>query len=284
MYHRKYYPLLAVFGLVLLLCSQAFGQIVVELKETRRDFMVGEPVVLKLTLHNNSDETIDLRDIGDMPWLFLRVTQRGAGNRTISPIARAKFPPMTLKPGQSLAHTLSLKSFYNFVGEGSYSCTATVCLQDGKTTFSSVPARFDLVGGSALWSQQVHVKGKSLRLSVCCMHVGGKARLFGQVMNEDTRQVVASVLLGQFLNFAAPRCMMDGGKNVHVLFQSNTTYFTYAVFSPSGARLSSQLFKRSGGVPIGLVATGSGIQVAGAVPYVPEKEAEEGRNANERPY
>ena len=90
MYHRKYYPLLAVFGLVLLLCSQAFGQIVVELKETRRDFMVGEPVTLKLTLHNNSDETMALRDIGEMPWLFLRVTQRGAGNRTISPIARAK--------------------------------------------------------------------------------------------------------------------------------------------------------------------------------------------------
>ncbi len=284
MYHRKYHTLLAVFGLVFLLCSQAFGQIVVELKEVRRDFMVGEPVVLKLTLYNNSDEAIALRDVGDMPWLFLRVTQRGAGGRSVAPIARAKFPPMTLKPGQSLAHTFSLKAFYNLVGEGSYSCTATVCMQDGKTTFSSLPARFDLVGGSALWSQQVHVKGKSLRLNVSCLHVGGKAYLFGQAVNEDTRQVVASVLLGQFLNFAAPRCMMDGGKNVHVLFQSNTTYFTYAVFSPEGVRLKSQLLKRAGGVPIGLVATGTGIQVAGAVPYVPEKEKEEGRDMNERPY
>ena len=284
MYHRKYYSLLAVFGLVLLLCSQAFGQIVVELKEVRRDFMVGEPVMLKLTLHNNSDETIALHDTAEMPWLFLRVTQRGAGERSIAPIARAKFPPISLKPGQSLAHTFSLKSFYNLVSEGAYSCTATVCLTDGKTAFSSIPARFDLISGSSLWSQQVHVKGKSLLLSVRSMQTGGKAFLFGQVMNEDTRRVVGSVPLGQFLNFAAPRCMMDGGKNVHVLFQSNTSYFTYAVFSPAGTRVSAQLLKRAGGVPIGLVATGSGIQVVGAVPYAPEKEKEEGRNANDRPY
>ncbi|MBR5184893.1 MAG: hypothetical protein IKW19_01215, partial [Akkermansia sp.] len=82
-----YQILLTMF--CLLLGSQAFAQVELRLQPVRKDFIVGENVALKLTIINQTDASISLKNAPDRPWLNFSVTKRGE-QAPVSPIATAR--------------------------------------------------------------------------------------------------------------------------------------------------------------------------------------------------
>ena len=61
--------LLALFSL--LFCYQVHAQIEMQLQPVRRDFIVGENVALRITITNQTDASIALKNTPGRPWLNL---------------------------------------------------------------------------------------------------------------------------------------------------------------------------------------------------------------------
>lgn len=272
--------------LIVLLCFLTLGQVQaqveVRLEPVRKELVLGENVSMKLTLVNHTDATIALRNTPVRPWLVFSVYQSGE-SASMVPLARAKFPAVSLAPGSRHSFQLNLSPFYNFVYPGSYHVVASVIMPDGKTVYSSNRPGVSLSHGSDVRTFTIQARGQRLKIGVKLLKVNGKNCLFGQVLNADTKHPVGACYLGQYLNFMEPRIMLDSAQNLHCLCQSTPEYFTYSVMNTKGKRASYQLLQRTGG-PIDMVSTGKGLRTIGLAP-APKKSAQPaGRRMSERPF
>ena len=264
------------------LCMQAYAQLEVRLDGQRRDYILGENVMLKVTIINHMDTAVGLSSTPGRCWLNLQVTRRGSA--LPEPAASIpNYPSITIPPGSSRAYNIELKPHFSLSKEGSYSVIATLRLPDMKTTYSSNTAVFNMIAGANMRSFTVQVRGQKLRLGLKTLNIGGKDLLFGQVMNIDTRQPVGACYMGQFLNFMEPRVALDKAQNMHMLCQSTAEFFTYSVMDTYGKRRDYKIMKRTGG-PVDLVSSGGGIRCIGLAPYSKSKKPKEQyHNASERP-
>lgn len=265
--------IVAVFAMLAGLGAQAYAQLEVRLQPQRRDHVLGENVALTITMVNHTDAPVKLDNHPGYTWLYLQVTRRG-NSLPESPQSVPRFPAITISPGSSRSYTIHLKPHFQLVKEGSYSVIATLRMPDMKTTYSSSPAVFNLISGANVRSFTVQVRGQRLKLGLKSMHINGADMLFGQVINEDTRQPIGACYLGRFLNFMEPRVLLDRAQNMHMLCQSTADFFTYSVMDTYGARREYKVMKRTGG-PVDLISTGGGIRCIGLAPYQKPKKPEE---------
>ena len=269
--------------LCLLLSYQSFAQIEVHLQPVRKDFIVGENVALKITITNQTDASIALKNTPGRPWLNFTVSKRGEQG-LISPKATARFPEIVLTPGSSRSFEVNLKSLYRLNTAGSYASIATIRMPDGGTTYGSNRALFTLTNGGKVREFNIQARGEAIRLSLRLAKVNGKDCLFGQAINRDTNQVIGACYLAEYLNFMQPSILLDRAQNMHVLCQSSPEFYTYSVMDTHGKRSSAKLYQRTAGV-VDLISTGKGIMPIGLTPYVAPKPGSENiRKASERPF
>lgn len=276
--------LTVLFTLVCLLLScQAFAQIELRLQPVRKDFIVGENVTLRLTIINQTDASVELKNTPGRPWLNFSMTKRGESG-PVSPIAKARFPELVLTPGSTRSFDFNLKSIYRLSAAGNYAAIATIRLPDGETTYSSNRGLFTLTNGGKVRDFNIQARGQRITLSLRLAVVNGKECLFGQAIDKDTNQVIGASYLAEYLNFMQPSVLLDGAQNMHVLCQSSPEFFTYSVMTTHGTRSSAKLYKRTGGT-VDLISTGKGIIPVGLTPYVaPKPGSEKVRKASERPF
>ena len=269
--------------LCLLLSYQSFAQIEVHLQPVRKDFIVGENVALKITITNQTDASIALKNTPGRPWLNFTVSKRGEQG-LISPKATARFPEIVLTPGSSRSFEVNLKSLYRLNTAGCYASIATIRMPDGGTTYGSNRALFTLTNGGKVREFNIQARGEAIRLSLRLAKVNGKDCLFGQAINRDTNQVIGACYLAEYLNFMQPSILLDRAQNMHVLCQSSPEFYTYSVMDTHGKRSSAKLYQRTAGV-VDLISTGKGIMPIGLTPYVAPKPGSENiRKASERPF
>ena len=269
--------------LCLLLCNQAFAQVELQLQPVRKDFIVGEDVALRLTIINQTDASISLKNTPGRPWLNFSMTKRGE-NAPVSPIAAGRFPELELTPGSTRSFEFNLGTLYRLRSAGNYATVVTIRMPDGQTTYSSNRALFTLTNGGKVRDFNIQARGQRITMSIRLAVVNGKECLFGQAINKDTNQVIGACYLAEYLNFMQPRILLDSAQNLHLLCQSSPEFFTYAVMNTHGRRSSAKLYKRTGGV-VDLISTGKGIMPVGLTPYVAPKPGEEKiRKASERPF
>lgn len=263
---------------LLLLCCLLFtaplsAQIELRLEPERKQYLIGESVLLKITLTNHTDRTLDFRNNPNNPWLRFQVTS-SASPYPLSPIAILKFPRVTLDPGQQKSFRLDIRSGFNFNMDGIYKATAIVTMPDQRSAYSSNAASFTMSSGGVIRTFNIQRGGQPLQMHVKHLSVNGQNCLFGQVTQQNSRRAIGACYLGRFLNFMEPRIRLDSKQNLHVLCQSTPEIFTYSVMNSKGNRISIKLFKRSGG-PVDLVSSGGAIYPMGLVPYVAPKGDEE---------
>lgn len=266
-----------------LLCSQAFAQIEVQLQPVRKDFVVGENVVMRLTVVNQTDASITFKNSPGRPWLNFTMTKRSEQGE-VAPIAAARYPDLVLTPGSTRSFEINLKTTYRLNTAGGYTVIATLRMPDGHSTYSSNRCLFTMTNGSKMRDFNIQARGERLTLSLRLARINDKECLFGQAINKDTKQVLSACFLAEYRNFMQPRVLLDSAQNLHVLCQSSPDFFTYAVMNTHGNRSSAKLYKRGGGV-VDLISTGKGIMPVGLIPYVAPKPGEEKiRKASERPF
>lgn len=266
-------------GLLLLLASLLLtaplsAQVEVRLEPDRKQYLIGEPVLLKFTIANHTDRVLDFRNNPGNPWLRFKVTS-SASPYPLSPIAIQKFPRVTLNPGQQRSYKLDIRAGYNFNMDGIYKAIAIVTMPDQRSAYTSNAATFNMSSGGALRTFNIQSGGQPLEMHVKHMSVDGKNCLFGQVTQQNSRRAIGACYLGRYLNFMEPRIRIDSRQNLHVLCQSTPEIFTYSVMNNKGKRTAMQFYKRSGG-PVDLISTGGRIITMGLVPYVKPKPDEEG--------
>ncbi len=274
--------LLAVF--CLLLGGQAAAQIEVRLDPVRKEFLLGENISFKLTLINRTDRHIVLDNSPGRGWLSFTVTQSG-DNNPISPKAIPMFPRTELPPGANRSYQLNLRPYYRFNRANNYKAIATVRMPDMQTTHSSNRAGFALSFGGNIKSYAVQVGGQNLQMCVKLMHVGQNDYIFGQVLNNNTREALGACVVGKYLRFMQPIAMLDKHQNLHILCQSTPELFSYAVMGTDGRRRDHGVYKRAAGGPVDLISTGNGVRPIGVIPYVAPKPDEAGEHsASDRPF
>ncbi len=267
----------------LLLSSQAFAQVELRLQPVRKDFIVGENVALQLTIINQTDASISLKNTPGRPWLNFSMTKRSESG-PVTPIATAKFPELVLTPGSTRTFEFNLKTLYRLGTAGNYAVVATIRMPDGHTTYSSNRALFTLTNGGKVRDFNIQARGQRITLSLRLAVINGKECLFGQATNKDTNQVIGACYLAEYLNFMKPSVLLDSAQNMHMLCQSSPDFYTYSIMNTHGGRSSAKLYKRTGGT-VDLISTGKGIIPVGVTPYVaPKPGSEKVRKASERPF
>lgn len=267
----------------LFLTAQTQAQIDVRLEPIRRDLILGEQVQIKLILANRTDSTLQLRNSLGRQWLNFQVYDPTTGN-SMAPKARAKFPVVTLAPGSQHSFQINISPYFSFPQPGVYHVAASVIMPDNKTLYPSNRTGIAISAGSNLRSFTAQANGKRLKISAKTLRLEDKNCLFGQVLGADTNYPIGACFMGQYLNFMEPKIMLDGAQNLHCLFQSTPSYFTYAVMSPEGRRLSQKILERSGG-PVDLISTGKGLRPTGLTPRKPKsKTPEPTHSAADRPF
>lgn len=262
--------------------AEAYGQLGVRVEPLRRDYVVGENVMFKLTIVNHSDTPVSFTNLPGRCWLGIEVTYSG-DRLPISPQSVPRFPAIKLTPGSSRSYSIGLKPHYVLNRQGTYRVVATLHMPDMKTSYRSNAGLFNLVSGADIRSFVVQARGQRLKMGVKLVNVSGQNILFGQVTNADTRQVVGASALGRYVNYMTPRMMLDRAQNLHVLCQSTPEYFTYAVMDTQGVCRTQKVMKRTGG-PVDIVSTGNGVQCIGLAPYEKPKQTQQNiHSASERP-
>lgn len=272
-----------LFALLLLLTGhQAFAQVDVRVEPVRREFLVGEPVALRITFVNHTDRTITLQNTEKTRWLNFSIQRRGQ-SAPLSAKATPKFPAVTLGPGNTQSFQVDLRPYYNFNHEGRYNVTATVVMDGGRSTRTSNTAYVTLTQGGTVQTFDIQARGQKLRVAVKLLNVDGDACLFGQVTDASSNAVLGACFLGKYLSFMKPCIKLDSAMNLHVLCQSTPEFFTYSVMNTYGARSSMTFYKRAGG-PIDLISTGGGLRPIGLTPYT-KKAAQDAQlhDASDRP-
>lgn len=276
-----YRLLLTMFFLTL--GFQAHAQIEMQLQPVRKDFIVGENVALKITITNQTDASITLKNTPGRPWLNFTVSKRGEQG-LITPVAAGRFPELVLTPGSTRSFEFNLKSLYRLSTAGNYAAIATIRMPDGSSTYGSNRALFTLTNGGKVKEFNIQARGESIRLSLRLAKVNGKDCLFGQAINRDTNQVIGACYMAEYVTFMKPAILLDRAQNMHVLCQSSPEFYTYSVMNTHGKRSSAQLYKRTGDL-VDLISTGKGIMPIGLTPYVaPKPGSGNTRKASERPF
>ncbi len=262
----KHFIQLCFILLLSLVAQDANAQLAVHIAPQRQDFLIGEQIILKLTMSNTSDQSIVLDNDDMRKWLHFTVTGANSPDG-VQALASPRFPKVTMTPGSTRSFELNLKPYFNFAVPGDYKATATVRMPDKETTYSSNRAHFTLTFGSSMRSFNIQNKGRKLQLHTKLLNTSNMDCLFGQVVDMNSGLAINACYLGRYLNFISPIILLDGGQNMHALFQSTPKYYTYSVMTPDGKRAKYQIYRRTQG-PLDLVVTGAGVTVVGAIPYV----------------
>lgn len=280
----KQYLLILLGLLSCIISPQAAAQIEMRLSPVRTSYVAGEAASFELTIVNQTDATIALKNTPGRPWLNVQIYARGQG-MPITPIAAPKFPATTITPGSTRSFRLNTKSFYHLGNTGNYYAVATIRMPDGRYTYSSNRAHFAMENGAEVRSFKIQARGQRLLVSLRMAQIEQQVWLFGQIRDIDTQRIVNTCILAQYLNFMKPVVMLDAAQNMHVLCQSTPKIYSYAVMNTKGDRASHKLYNRIGGSMVDLISTGRGIQPVGLSPYVAPKASEKNiRKASDRPF
>src|ERR1041384_4611664 len=107
------------FACVFLFAAAAEGQIQVDLKFKRLQYIAYEPVLATVTLTNLAGRDIELHDANGESWLGFEVT--GSEEQPIGPLNSAnREPPLRIQAGQRVTRQIDLTPLYPVHEYGSY--------------------------------------------------------------------------------------------------------------------------------------------------------------------
>ena len=132
------------------------------------EYLLYEPLVLKITLTNNSGQDLVFEDTGDgRSWLDFLVTN-DSNRAVIKKDHTASFKPLVLSDGASKSLQVNVTPLYNIRETGSFHLQVVV--QVGGREFVSSPTQVTIVNGQTIWQSKRTVEGSLLTYSLIRFH------------------------------------------------------------------------------------------------------------------
>ncbi len=263
--------ILSLLALCLSTCTASFAQIAVELKSTKKAFVVGEPVNLDLSISNSMGLPIELKNRGNMPWLDINIIW--TENAELLPQARlANFPPLKLPTGKKVSRRVDMRALYDLVKPGYYYAVAYLRSPDGQNIFTSAKVHFSIQEGKKIWEHTLaSPNGDRLNFKICTLAEKNNEQVYVQLSNADNGAPINTICLGNWLSVKKPSCSVDPKLNLHVLFPVTPKYYSYACVDKKGNRTAFSHYQVIPGMQPRLLPMPDGsIRVDGAI-YVDPK-------------
>jgi hypothetical protein len=258
---RKLTRVFLCFG-VLFFAATAHGQIQVELKFKRLQYIAYEPVVATLGITNLAGRDIELRDADGQSWLGFEIT--GSEEQPIAPLSGENAqPPLKIEAGQRVTRQIDLGPLYSVHDFGAYHVRTHVYFADLTKFFYSPTRVFEVTDARPIWQQTVGIpggvaaSGEVRTYSLLTNRFPDHTSLYVRVQDKDTGIVYATYPLGRTIAFEQPQAEIDRANQLHVLHCAAPRAWSYSRIGLNGELLEHSSFMETKSRPR-LVHSGNG--------------------------
>jgi len=238
-----------MFGLACLTFLHASAQVAVEITTDQEQFLPSETVPVAVKITNRSGQPLHLG--ADANWLTFDVESADG----FIVVKNAEVPvagEFDLGSSQVATKRVDLKPYFNLTRPGRYRVMATLRIKDWGVEMAS-PAKFlDVISGARLWSQDFGIPvaggatngapGVRKYTLEQANYLRSQLRLYVEVSDESEAHVFNVVAIGKMVSFSDPEEQLDRFSNLHVLWQSGASFFTYAVVNPDGGLAKQEIY------------------------------------------
>jgi hypothetical protein len=282
--------LFLVLGLAGLVFCRVTAQVSVEIVTDQDQFLPSESVPLSVKITNRSGETLHL---GAVPnWLTFDV--ESVDGYVVTKIAEVPVVgEFEVGSPEVATKHVDLKPYFNLTRPGRYQVTATLRIKGWGMEMASPPKTFDVINGVTLWSQDFgtvpagsatnrppEVRKYSLEKA---NYLRSQLQLYVQVSDQSASQVFNVTSLGKMVSFNEPEAQLDRYSNLHVLWQSGASLFSYAVVNPDGGLVERSLYDYVTTRPRLNMSDDGSVTVLGGVRRLDPGEMPQVRPPNELP-
>jgi hypothetical protein len=274
--HPKFLlPAFAAFLLVLGL-HEAAAQVRVDISLKRKLYVMYEPLIAAVTVHNLSGRPLLLDNTAEHRWLSFNI--ESADGRIIPPNnPDYAFPPAAIEPGEKLPAAFNLTPLFPLQEFGLYRIRASVYVPEFGRFFSSPPLAVEITEGRPIWQEVVGVPGgdgkPSLRTITLLSHkLSRSTRLYARIEDRENGRIYATHQLGPFLTFGRPDVILDARNEIHILQNSAPKQFLYTHLDLDGKVIDRQFYVEAGSRPRLAKQDGGTVVVSGGRPYTPGEE------------
>ena len=274
--HPKFLlPALAALLLALGL-QDAAAQVRVDISFKRKLYVMYEPLIAAVTVHNLSGRPLLLDNTAEHRWLSFNI--ESADGRIIPPNnSDYAFPPAAIEPGEKLPAAFNLTPLFPLQEFGLYRIRASVYVPEFGRFFSSPPLAVEITEGRPIWQEVVGVPGgdgkPSLRTITFLSHkLSRSTRLYARIEDRENGRLYATHQLGPFLTFGRPDVVLDARNEIHILQNSAPKQFLYTHLDLDGKVIDRQFYVEAGSRPRLAKQDGGTVVVSGGRPYTPGEE------------
>lgn len=273
-------------SLLFLLAVTAEGQIQVDLKFKRLQYIAYEPVIATVTITNLAGRDIELRNDKDQSWYGFEVTAKEG--RTLGPLPHPPEPPLQLAAGTTVTRKINLTPLFPITDLGVYRVRANVFFADLNKFFYAPTKVVEITSARPIWQQTVgDPGGNGVRTySLMTNRFPDHTSLYVRVEDKENSLVYATFSLGRVISFDEPHAEIDRQNQLHVLQCSAPRIWSYSLINPNGKLLKHETYAQARSMPRLRRGADGTIAVAGGMRDVPVAPGAAGRAApklSERP-
>lgn len=208
------------------------AQVTVSIDSERTNFMLFAPVVVSVTINNNTDHDLVLQNTDGQTWLsFLIKKPDGFPVHTDQ---KYNPSPITFKPGELKTVSVNLTPFYAFRDVGNYRVAAVLDLP-GEGQLISENFSFNVIRGQKVWSQARPIDGTERTFTLFRFAPDNlSTELYLRIDAPKENLVYATVMLGQVISAVDPQTSFDRDGELHILHTAAQGTYRYTRINQNG--------------------------------------------------
>lgn len=266
--------LIVPLALFLLLAAAAQGQIQVELKFKRLQYIAHEPVIATVKITNLAGRDIDLRDENGHRWFGFEVNAREG--RLLAPFKQSNpEPALQIEAGKTVTRKINLTPLFPVQDFGAYHVRANVYFADLNKFFYSQTKVFQVADARPIWQKTVGVPagkpgaGEMRTYSLLSNRFPDHTSLYVRVENKNSGIVYTTYSLGRVIAYDEPQMELDPANELHVLHCAAPRSWAYSHIGLNGELLRHSTFMETKTRPRLRHTADGAIAVSGGMRDVP---------------
>lgn len=265
-------------GVMLLASHGALGQLKVELKFPRLQFISYEPVYASIGITNLAGRDIELQDGDGQDWFGFDVT--GSEGQLIGATSPSSQPPLRIAAGQRVTQKVNITPLFAIHDLGLYHVRAHIYFHDLGKYFYSPSRVIEVTDARPIWQQTVGVPdgagpGGTRTYSLLTNRFPDHTSLYVRVAEKETGIVYATYSLGRMILYEEPKVQIDRENRVHIIHCSGPRTWSYAIIGINGELVTHSSFTETKSRPHLVRGDDGMIVVHGGVLDVPVAPNEE---------
>lgn len=236
----------AFLFLLFSLAGTALGQIQVDLKFQRLQYVAYEPLMATVKITNLAGRPIELRDDGGHTWFGFEITA-GEG-QVLTPTQQEGETSLRMEAGQTVTRKVNLARRFPVQELATYHARAHVFFADLNKFFYS-PSRAIQVGNARpIWQRTVGIpdgvaaSGDVRTYSILTHRFPDHTKFYVRVEDKSTGAVYSTFPLGRSVGAEEPQLELDPQNLLHVLHCAAPRTWAYNRVGLNGERIARATF------------------------------------------